>query len=122
MSDDTKQKSESNLKIMDEIEVQHKPKSFETTKENSTQVGYVHKIVDKVVKDLNDGFIPKLDDILNNSKKSVDQLRVNLDTAKSNLDNLVREVGNSDEGLIKKLNDLRREIEQLKSKHLVMET
>ncbi|WP_341811351.1 hypothetical protein [Wolbachia endosymbiont (group A) of Oxytorus armatus] len=115
MSDYSEQKNVSNFKIMDKIEVKHRPSSFEKQKENNAQVSYVHKIFDKLVKDLNDGFVPNLDDVLHSNKESLGALNVNLETEKGKLGNLIEEVGNNNKDLIKKLNDLQEEIKQLKS-------
>ncbi|BET31886.1 hypothetical protein [Wolbachia pipientis] len=50
-----------NSRVIDDIEVKIKPKSFESNKEKNASVGYVHKVLDKLVEDLNDTFVSGLD-------------------------------------------------------------
>lgn len=47
---------EDEYRIIDDIEVKIKPKSFESDKEKNAQVKYVHTILDKLIADLNDTF------------------------------------------------------------------
>lgn len=56
--------SGTNRRIIKDIEVKIKPKSFEGDKQKNASVDYVHKILDKLVKDLNDTFVLNLDSIL----------------------------------------------------------
>ncbi|WP_353280558.1 hypothetical protein [Wolbachia endosymbiont (group B) of Cyclophora punctaria] len=118
MSDDTKQ---SNLKIIDEIEVKHRPLSFEKMKESNVKVSYVHKIVDKVVKDLNETFVPQLDELFCQHEEDFFKYEQALsdihDVLSDNLDSYDELIANNKnyEELIEKFNDLRREIEELKT-------
>lgn len=56
--------SGTNRRIINDIEVKIKPKSFESNKEKNASIDYVHKILDKLVKDLNDTFVLNLDNML----------------------------------------------------------
>ncbi|MFP3032144.1 MAG: hypothetical protein ACEY3M_13805 [Wolbachia sp.] len=53
-----------NPRVIDDIEVKIKPKSFESDKGKNASVDYVHTILDKLIADLNDTFIFKLNDVL----------------------------------------------------------
>ncbi|WP_353279008.1 hypothetical protein [Wolbachia endosymbiont (group B) of Longitarsus flavicornis] len=112
MSDDTKQ---SNLKIIDQIEVKHKPNNFEKMKGSSAQVSYIHRILDKVVKDLNETFVPQLDDKLAEDKTSLDNLKNDLKGETGRIDEIMKQVGNASEGLVKNLNDLKKKVNDLES-------
>ncbi|WP_353280556.1 hypothetical protein [Wolbachia endosymbiont (group B) of Cyclophora punctaria] len=113
MSDDTKQ---SNLKIIDEIEVKHRPGNFENIQRNSAQVSYVHRIVDKVVKDLNEAFLSQLNNKLAKDTTSLKNLDDNVEGEKKRIDKLMKEVGNDSEGLVKNLNDLEKKVKDIESK------
>ncbi|WP_225538563.1 hypothetical protein [Wolbachia endosymbiont of Mansonella perstans] len=107
MNNDNQQESENDLKTIGRIEVKHRPLSFEEERGNNVQVGYVHKVLDKLMKDLNDRFVPKLDDVLDNNNKSINQLNNALAEGKSRLDELVVKVDANYEGLVEDLKDLR---------------
>ncbi|WP_353282328.1 hypothetical protein [Wolbachia endosymbiont (group A) of Myopa testacea] len=103
----TSRMSVTNRRIINDIEVKIKPKSFEGNKEKNASVDYVHKILDKLVKDLNDTFVPKLNDVLKGHQDYMDELYDNsnrveelvmdnkkdLKFLKENFDNLNEEVG-----------------------------
>ncbi|MGL9726125.1 MAG: hypothetical protein ACR5KV_05865 [Wolbachia sp.] len=57
--------SDDDHKIINDIEVKVKPKSFENDKGKAASVGYVNIIIDKLVKDLNDTFVPELNSLFN---------------------------------------------------------
>ncbi|WP_264731001.1 hypothetical protein [Wolbachia endosymbiont (group A) of Sphaerophoria taeniata] len=92
----TSRMSGTNRRIINDIEVKIKPKSFEGNKEKNASVDYVHKILDKLVKDLNDTFVLNLDNIL--TKTFVDYTeRIHTNSQdykflKENFDNLNEEV------------------------------
>ncbi|MDX5507613.1 MAG: hypothetical protein O7149_03270, partial [Wolbachia endosymbiont of Hylaeus sinuatus] len=83
---------EDEYRIIDDIEVKIKPKSFESNKEKNASVGYVHKVLDKLITELNETFVPNLDDVLHSNKESLGALNVNLETEKGKLGNLIEEV------------------------------
>ncbi|BET30707.1 MAG: hypothetical protein ABS251_04480 [Wolbachia endosymbiont of Ephestia elutella] len=113
MSDDTKQ---GNLKIIDEIEVKHRPQKFEEIKKNSAQVSYLHRIMDKVVKDLNEAFLPQLNNKLAEDTTSLKNLNDNVEGERKRIDKLMKEVGNDSEGLVKNLSDLEKKVKDIESK------
>ncbi|MDX5495292.1 hypothetical protein [Wolbachia endosymbiont (group A) of Anthophora plumipes] len=92
----TSRMSGTNRRIINDIEVKIKPKSFEGNKEKNASVDYVHKILDKLVKDLNDTFVLNLDNIL--TKTFIDYTeRIHTNSQdykflKENFDNLNEEV------------------------------
>ncbi|WP_353279009.1 hypothetical protein [Wolbachia endosymbiont (group B) of Longitarsus flavicornis] len=110
MSDDTKQ---SNLKIIDQIEVKHKPNNFEKIQGSNIKVSYVHKILDKVVKDLNETFVPQLDKLFCQYKEALSDIN---NLFSDNLDSCNELIANNKnyEELIEKFNELREEVEELK--------
>ncbi|MDR3132235.1 MAG: hypothetical protein LBU02_04045 [Rickettsiales bacterium] len=114
MSDNNEQEHNSELKIIGKIEVKIKPKNYEQFEERLAQVSYVHKILDKFIKDLNDEFVPKLDGVLDNNNKSINQLNNALAEEKSRLDELIVKVDENYEGLVKDLKQLQEDLENLR--------
>ncbi|MFP3023885.1 MAG: hypothetical protein ACEY3K_13780 [Wolbachia sp.] len=70
-------------RVIDDIEVKIKPKSFESDKEKNAQVKYVHTILDKLIADLNDTFVPKLNDVLKGHQDYMDELYDKIDELKT---------------------------------------
>ncbi|WP_265034914.1 MULTISPECIES: hypothetical protein [unclassified Wolbachia] len=75
--------SGTNHRIINDIEVKIKPKSFESDKEKNAQVKYVHTILDKLIADLNDTFVPKLNDVLKGHQDYMDELYDKIDELKT---------------------------------------
>ncbi|WP_374698734.1 hypothetical protein [Wolbachia endosymbiont (group B) of Limnophora tigrina] len=88
--------SGTNRRIIKDIEVKIKPKSFEGDKQKNASVDYVHKILDKLVKDLNDTFVLNLDNILiktfTNYTEKISTNSRDYITLKENVNNLREEV------------------------------
>ncbi|MFT4327445.1 MAG: hypothetical protein AB3P07_02285 [Wolbachia pipientis] len=99
-----------NSRVIDEIEVKIKPKSFESDKEKNAQVNYVHTILDKLVKDLNDTFVSKLNDVLKGHQDYMDELY----GGSNRVEELVMDTDKNCEILQKDFNNLREEVEKLK--------
>lgn len=98
----SKQESDNELKVIGKIEVDTKPKGYNEKDGKSTaQLGYVHKALDKLIAGLNKEFVPKLDDVLNNNSKSVNQLKDTL--------------GDSSKGLVKELDELKGKVQNLEN-------
>lgn len=104
---------EDEYRIIDDIEVKIKPKSFESNKEKNASVGYVHKVLDKLVEDLNDNFVSGLDYQLRLDENYV-QNKLSKDLY--DLDKVVIATNQSYEILEKNFNNLREEVEKLKTR------
>lgn len=74
---------ENEHRITGNIEVKIKPKSFESNKEKNASVGYVHKILDKLVQDLNETFVFKLNNVLEDHQDYMDKLYDKIDELKT---------------------------------------
>ncbi|WP_341813356.1 hypothetical protein [Wolbachia endosymbiont (group B) of Germaria angustata] len=72
-----------NPRVIDDIEVKIKPKSFESNKGKNASVDYVHTILDKLIADLNDTFIFKLNDVLKGHQDYMDELYDKIDELKT---------------------------------------
>lgn len=112
MSNDNEQENNNKLKVISKIEVKIKPKNYEQFEGHLAKVNYVHTILDKLIKDLNEGFVPQLDSVLD---KSINQLSNALAEEKSRLDKLVIKVNENYEGLIKDLKDLQSKVSILEN-------
>jgi hypothetical protein len=112
----SKQENSNELKVISKIEINTKPKGYSEKDAGSfAKLSYVHSALDKLIKELNKGFVPKLDEVLHNNNDFTNQLNNTLTTEKSKLAGLIRSVGNSNEGLIKDLKDLQGRIENLEN-------
>lgn len=100
-----------NSRVIDDIEVKIKPKSFESDKEKNAQVKYVHTILDKLIADLNETFVPKLNNELKDRQDEVDLLYKDLDR----LDMIAIEAEKDYKILEGNLNNLKEEVEKLKT-------
>ncbi|MDX5518893.1 MULTISPECIES: hypothetical protein [unclassified Wolbachia] len=100
-----------NPRVIDDIEVKIKPKSFESDKEKNASVNYVHKILDKLIADLNDTFVPKLNNELKDRQDEVDLLYKDLDR----LEMIAIEAEKDYKILEGNLNNLKEEVEKLKT-------
>lgn len=96
--------SGTNRRIINDIEVKIKPKSFESNKEKNASIDYVHKILDKLVKDLNDTFVLNLDNMLIKTFTNyTERIHINSQdykNLKENFNNLKEEVENLKTGTI----------------------
>ncbi|WP_265036469.1 hypothetical protein [Wolbachia endosymbiont (group A) of Anomoia purmunda] len=102
---------EDEYRIINDIEVKIKPKSFESDKEKNAHVKYVHTILDKLIADLNDTFVPKLNNELKDCQDEMDLLYKNLDR----LEMIAMETEKDYETLMENLNNLKEEVENLKT-------
>ncbi|WP_353273443.1 hypothetical protein [Wolbachia endosymbiont (group A) of Agelastica alni] len=103
---------EDEYRIIDDIEVKIKPKSFESNKEKNASVGYVHKVLDKLVEDLNDNFVSDLDYQL---RLNANYVQNKLSKDLYDLDKVVMGTNQNYEILEKNFNNLREEVEKLKT-------
>ncbi|GKS78369.1 MULTISPECIES: hypothetical protein [unclassified Wolbachia] len=101
-----------NSRVIDDIEVKIKPKSFESNKEKNASVGYVHKVLDKLVEDLNDTFVSGLDYQL---RLNANYVQNKLSKDLYDLDKVVMGTNQNYESLEKNFNNLREEVEKLKT-------
>ncbi|WP_400772112.1 hypothetical protein [Wolbachia endosymbiont of Drosophila barbarae] len=101
-----------NSRVIDDIEVKIKPKSFESNKEKNALVGYVHKVLDKLVEDLNDTFVSGLDYQL---RLNANYVQNKLSKDLYDLDKVVMGTNQNYENLEKNFNNLREEVEKLKT-------
>lgn len=102
---------ENEYRIIDNIEVKIKPKSFESNKEKNVSVGYFHTVLDKLVKDLNDTFVPKLNTVLKDNRESIDLWSNDVDR----VEDLVMDNKDDIKILEKNFNNLKEEVEKLKT-------
>ncbi|WP_425384370.1 hypothetical protein [Wolbachia endosymbiont (group B) of Eupithecia inturbata] len=101
MSNDSEQKIKDNLKVINEIKIDSRPKDYDekVSGKKIAQVNYIHKTLDGLTKKLNKEFVSQLDGVLNNNNESITKLENTL--------------GNSDKGLVKALDDLKTRIQSL---------
>lgn len=111
MSNENTEERESNSRVINDIEVKIKPKSFEGNKEKNASVDYVHKILDKLVKDLNDTFVPKLNDVLKDNEERVDLWADDIDR----VEGLVTDDREDIKILKENFNILKEEVEKFKT-------
>ncbi|WP_353287131.1 hypothetical protein [Wolbachia endosymbiont (group B) of Gerris lacustris] len=111
MSNENTEERESNSRIINDIEVKIKPKSFESNKEKNVSVGYVHKILDKLVKDLNDTFVSKLNTVLKDDQENIDLLFNDI----NRVENLIEDNRDDIKFLRENLNNLKEKVEELKT-------
>lgn len=102
---------EDEYRIIDDIEVKIKPKSLESNKEKNASVGYVHKVLDKLIADLNDTFVSDLDYQL---RLNANYVQNKLSKDLYDLDKVVMGTNQNYEILEKNFNNLREEVEKLK--------
>lgn len=98
-------------RVMDDIEVKIKPKSFESNKEKNVSVGYFHIVLDKLVKDLNDTLVSKLNTVLKDNRESIDLWSNEVDR----VENLVMDNKDDIKILEQNFNNLKEEVEKLKT-------
>ncbi|MGL9757896.1 MAG: hypothetical protein ACR5LA_03390 [Wolbachia sp.] len=103
---------EDEYRVISDIEVKIKPKSFESNKEKNASVGYVHKILDKLVQDLNDDFVSGLDYQL---RINDDYIQNKLSSDLYDLNKVVMGTNQNYEILEKNFNNLKEEVEKLKT-------
>ncbi|WP_264723158.1 MULTISPECIES: hypothetical protein [unclassified Wolbachia] len=103
---------EDEYRIIDDIEVKIKPKSFESNKEKNASVGYVHKVLDKLITELNDTFVSDLDYQL---RLNANYVQNKLSKDLYDLDKVVMGTNQNYEILEKNFNNLREEVEKLKT-------
>ncbi|WP_264718970.1 hypothetical protein [Wolbachia endosymbiont (group A) of Lasioglossum morio] len=103
---------EDEYRMIDDIEVKIKPKSFESNKEKNASVGYVHTILDKLIADLNDTFVSDLDYQL---RLNANYVQNKLSKDLYDLDKVVMGTNQNYEILEKNFNNLREEVEKLKT-------
>jgi len=102
---------ESNSVIINDIEVKIKPPYFERDKGNNAEVGYIHVILDKLIEDLNDTFVPNLNTVLKNNRESINLWSNDVDR----VENLVMDNKNDIKILKENFNNLKEEVEKLKT-------